>query len=111
MAPNRIDTRADSALKSSAAALVVCVACAAMFLPPMVNHTVASVLRTVLTSLTLCAAMLLHWVFLGIAAKRLHRSVAGWLALAVLLFPVGSAAALVLLGWFREEAAAPAATA
>lgn len=104
------DHRADSALKSSAAALVVCLACIALFLPPMVTHTLTSVLRTVLVGLTLASAMLLHWVFLGLGARRLGRSVGGWLALAVLLFPVGSAAALVLLGWFRDEAAAPAAT-
>ncbi|MCL4699055.1 MAG: hypothetical protein KJ023_18710, partial [Burkholderiaceae bacterium] len=68
----------------------------------------------VANALVLATALLLHWVFLAIAARRLRRSVAGWLALAVVLFPIGGAAALILLGWFSGEsngsgAAAPSA--
>ena len=48
-------------------------------------------------------ALPLHWVFLGLAVHRLGRSLRGWLALAVLLFPVGGAAALILLGWMQAE--------
>lgn len=103
------ESPAQSALSMATAALVVAVACIVLFLPPMVERTVSSVLRTVLTGTGLALAVLVHWVFLGIAARRLQRSVAGWLALSVLLFPVGSAAALILLGWFRHEAEAPAA--
>jgi hypothetical protein len=98
-----IDHRADNALKSSGAAFVVAVACIVLFLPPMLDDTVASTPRTVLTALVLCAAMFLHWIFLGIAASRLRRSVLGWVALAVCLFPVGGAVALVLLGVFRHD--------
>jgi hypothetical protein len=35
------------------------------------------------------------------------RSMAGWVALSVLLFPVGSAAALIVLSWLGDEAGAP----
>ena len=57
----------------------------------------------VATGLAIALAMPLHWVFLGIAARRLGRSVAGWVGLSVLLFPVGSAAALILLAWGLTE--------
>lgn len=105
------ETPAQRALTASTAALVVAAACLAMFLPPLVHHTVGSVLRTVLVGLALGAGLVLHWAFLAVAARRLGRSVAGWLALSVLLVPVGSAAALMLLGGLCEdgEAAAPAA--
>jgi hypothetical protein len=58
-------------------------------------------------ALVLATATLLHWVFLGIAARRLERSVPGWVAMGVLLFPIGGATALILFGWFDEEARGP----
>jgi uncharacterized membrane protein YhaH (DUF805 family) len=105
------DSPAVNALKSSVAALVVAIACVAMFLPPLQARTVESPLSAAAVGVALATALLLHWVFLAIAARRLERSVSGWLSLSVLLFPVGSVASLVLLGWFCQESAAPAATA
>jgi hypothetical protein len=105
------DSPAVNALKSSVAALIVAIACVAMFLPPLQTRTVESALSAAAVGVALATALLLHWVFLAIAARRLGRSVPGWLSLSVLLFPVGSVASLVLLGWFSQEAAAPAATA
>lgn len=104
-----VESPAHKALTAATASLVVAVACTAMFLPPLVERTAGSVMRTVLAGVTLALAALLHWVFVGIAARRLGRSVPGWVALSLLLFPVGSAASLILLGWFREEAESPAA--
>jgi hypothetical protein len=98
------ETPAQRALTASTAALVAAAACVAMFLPPLLSQTLGSVLRTVIVALALATGLVLHWVFLAIAARLLGRSVGGWLSLSVLLFPVGSAAALILLGWFREEA-------
>lgn len=97
------ETPDQRALTASTVALVVAVGCIALFLPPLLVRTVATPLRATAVGLTLACALILHWVFLGIAAKRMRRSVAGWVALAVLLFPVGSAAALILLGWLGEE--------
>ena len=105
------DSPALNALKSSAAALVVAIASLAMFLPPLLDRTTETPLMAAAVGVALATALLLHWVFLAIGARRLGRSVAGWLGLSVLLFPVGSVASLVLLGWFSQEAAAPAATA
>jgi len=87
------------ALTDSALALLAGCLAVAMFLPPFVEATTGSVLRTVLTGLAAAVGLVLHWVLLGLAAARLGRSVAAWVGLAVLLFPVGGAAALVLLGW------------
>src|SRR5438067_1334110 len=77
------DTPAQRALTASTAALVVAVACVATFLPPLLAETLGSPLRIVATALALAVAVLLHWVYLAIAAFRLGRSVAGWTALAV----------------------------
>jgi hypothetical protein len=98
------ESAASRALSASTLALVVACASAVPFLPPMVEHTVTSVPRTVLLGCAIASGMFLHWVFLGIAARRLERSVIGWVALAVLLFPIGGIAALVLLGFFGDEA-------
>lgn len=94
---------AQRALTAATIALAVAVVCIAMFLPPLAERTLVSVLRTVGTGVALAVAVVLHWVFLGIAASRMQRSVAGWVALSALLFPVGSAAALILLGWLGDE--------
>ncbi len=95
------------ALTAATLALAVAVACIAMFLPPLAAHTVDSVLRVVAIALVLACAILLHAVFLGIAARRMGRSVVRWVALSLLLFPIGSAAALILLNWFSDDATAP----
>ncbi len=101
------ESRAPHALTASALALAASVACIAAFLPPMLQQTLSSVLRTVVFGGVLVAALLLHWVFLGIGAHRLGRPPAGWVALSVLLFPIGSAAALGLLGFVRAESPEP----
>lgn len=103
------ETPAQRALTASAVALVVAIACVAMFLPPLHERMTDSVLRTVTVACVLALALPLHWVFLAIAARRMQRSVAGWLSLAILLFPIGGAAALILLSWFSAEREHPAA--
>lgn len=96
--PARFEDPADRALTGSAAALLAALGCIALLLPPLAERTLAAPLRTALTMLALASAMVLHWWFLGRAARRLKQSVAAWVGLSVLLFPVGSAAALMLLG-------------
>lgn len=104
MSTHTPESSASRALSASTLALVVACATIVAFLPPMVEHTVASVPRTALLGTAMAVGLVLHWVFLGIAAHRLERSVAGWVALAVLLFPIGGIAALILLGFFGDEA-------
>ena len=67
---------ADSAL----AWLVGCVG-VAMFLPPLAAATAASLPRSVLAGLVVALALPLHWVLLGIGARRMGASVSGWVAL------------------------------
>lgn len=94
------------ALTASTVSLLAAVACVALFLPPLVQDTIASPLRAAATGAALGCSLLLHWIFLGLAVRRMQRSMAGWLGFAVLLFPIGSAAALMLLAWFDDEAGA-----
>jgi hypothetical protein len=97
-----INKPARRALADSALALVAACAAITMFLPPMVTDTIASVPRIVGLGLVIALALPLHWVLLGIGARRMGRPVAGWVALSV-LFPVGGAAALILLSWLLHE--------
>ncbi len=101
---------AQRALIDAALALLAALGGIAMFLPPWVHATAASVPRTVGTGLLIALALPLHWVFLGIAARRMQRSVVGWVGLSALLLPVGSAAALILLGWLLVDARAAGRT-
>jgi len=100
------DSPSQRALAASTVCLIISVACVAAFLPPMLERTLESILRTALVGTTLAVSQLLHWVFLGIGARRAGRSAAGWVALAVLLFPIGGVAALILLSWFGDESPA-----
>ena len=102
------ETPAQRALTASTIALAAALAGIAMFLPPLAESTLASVLRIAITGIALAVGLLLHWVFLAIATRRMRRSTGGWVGLAVLLFPIGSVAALILLSWFSQEALAPA---
>jgi drug/metabolite transporter (DMT)-like permease len=97
------ETPAQRALTASTVSLAAAAGCVALLLPPLNERVFESALRTVMIGLTLCLTMALHWVFLGIAARRMQRSVAGWVSLAVLLFPIGGAAALILFSWFSSE--------
>ena len=101
--PAPASATAQRALTDATLALLVGCVAVAMFLPPWVQATTGSLLRTVGAGLVVALALPLHWVFLGIAARRMHRSVAGWVGLSLLLVPVGSAAALILLAWLLAE--------
>ncbi len=88
---------AQRALVDSALALAVACAALALLLPPLANASLHSVMRNVAVGLVVTLAMLLHWAFLGLAARRMGLRVVPWVGLALLLFPVGGAAALILL--------------
>ena len=105
------ESTAQKAYGASTVSLLLALVCLALFLPPLLHQTTASVPRTVLTGLVLATSLLLHWAFLGVGVRRDRRSLGFWVGgMAVLLFPIGGAAALVLLSWFGSEgvAAAPA---
>lgn len=102
-----IASSAARALGASTLALLVACAGIAAFLPPMQDATLASWPRMALFGSAAAAGVVLHWVFVGKAAQRLGRSVAGWVSLSALLFPIGGATALMLLG-FTAAAPTPA---
>lgn len=95
---------AQRALSASTLALVVAVAALLLFMPPFYERWLGPVAFVVGNALVLATALLLHWVFLAVGVRRMQRSVLAWVALAVVLFPVGGAAALILLTWFSDEA-------
>lgn len=97
------DHRASSALSAAALALLVGALCGALLLPPLAQALPAVPGGQTALLFTLAAAAMAHWLFLVRAAHRLGRHVPGWLALSVLLFPIGSAASLVMLGWLKHE--------
>ena len=100
------DRQASPALSAAAVALLLFGAGVLMFMPPLVDETVASVPRSVLFGLVIASSLVLHFIFLGIAVQRQGRRVATWITLALLTFPVGSIVALVLLAWHEGEARA-----
>lgn len=103
------DVAIHRAINLAAFALLVSVLCGMAFLPPLGESTRQSTPLAVSLALALAAAAVLHWMFLGIAAQRSGRSAPGWVAFSMLLFPIGSAAAVILLGWHLDEPrAAPA---
>ena len=95
---------AHRALFDATFALLAALLGIAMFLPPLAHATLSSLPRSVGAGLLIGLALPLHWVWLGSAARRMHRTVAGWVGLSVLMFPVGSAAALMVLGGLLAEA-------
>jgi hypothetical protein len=88
---------AQRALVDSALALLAACLAITMFLPPLAAATAASAWREGAAIGVLVLALPLHWLSLLAATRRLRVSPSGWLALAVLLCPVGGVAALLLL--------------
>lgn len=102
---------ATRAMSAAAATLLAFGVCLYMFLPPMVDETTASVPKTVLIAFAMASSIILHLVFVGLAAARMHRRAWLWVLIALIGFPVSSIVGLVLLAYFDEEdAAQPAAT-
>lgn len=100
------DRQPSPALSASAVALLLFGAGVLMFLPPLVDETIASVPRTLLFGLVIAASLVLHFIFLGIAAQRQGRRAGLWVGLSLLFLPVGSIVALVLLAWHEGESRA-----
>jgi len=98
-----INPRAERSIAAAAVTLLVFGAAVAAFLPPFFNHISDSVSFMVLLGLTIAASMVLHFIFIGIAASRLGRSAVLWVLLSVLFFPIASIVGLILFEWFSEE--------
>lgn len=91
--------------QASVTALVVALLAIACFIPPLATYVGAYDGPMIATALgiTIAVAYCAHFSFLGITVARMHRSVLGWLLLAILLAPLGSILALVVLGFHGAE--------
>lgn len=93
------------ALTAAAGSLVAAGGALACLLPPLNERLFEFVSLTVAVSLALAVAILLHLIFVGIAARRLGRRAWPWVLGALLLFPVASIIGLILVDWYADEKA------
>jgi hypothetical protein len=96
-------SRARQPIAAAAGTLLCFGAGVAGFLPPLNRHILDSVLLSALLGLAIAVSLILHLVFVGVAANRLGRSAVRWVIVAVVVFPVASIVGLILFEWFSEE--------
>jgi hypothetical protein len=92
-------------IAAAAVTLVCSIIGVAAFLPPLVYRTTESVPLIMVASIGLAVSMILHLIFIGMAAKRLGRSPTVWVVVAVFGFPIASIVGLILFEWFSENQA------
>ena len=95
--------RAQQPIAAAAVTLVIWIACIAAFLPPLNKYTTDSLPLILLAALGIAVSGILHLIFVGVAAKRLGRSPALWVVIAVCGFPIASIVGLILFEWFSDE--------
>ena len=96
-------SHAERPIAAAAVSLVAWFAFIASFLPPLSHYTTNSVGMQILCGLGIAVSLFVHWIFIGIAAKRLGRSVVGWVTISVIALPIASIVGLILFEWFSEE--------
>lgn len=94
---------AREAVASAGVALAVFAACVAAFFPPFNERFLGSPLIVTLLGLAIATSLVLHLVYVGIAARRLRRSPLRWVAGALIGFPIVSLVAYALFEWQRSE--------
>lgn len=95
--------RAQQPIAAAAVTLVLLIISIAAFLPPLSHTTLQSVLLMIAAGLGIFICLVLHLVFIGIAAKRLGRSPVVWVLVALFTFPIASIIGLILFEWFSEQ--------
>lgn len=95
--------RAQQPIAAAAVTLVVWAMCIAAFLPPLNQYTLDSVPLTVLAGIGIAVSLILHLIFIGMAARRLDRSVGVWVVVAICGLPIASIVGLILFEWFSDE--------
>ncbi|MGI9027055.1 MAG: hypothetical protein ACR2GP_16045 [Burkholderiaceae bacterium] len=91
--------------QASITAFVVAFLAIACFIPPLSRYVGShqNALIAAALGITIGVAYCAHFIFLGMTVAHMHRSVIGWLALAILLGPLGSILAFVVLGFRGAE--------
>lgn len=102
------ETPATRAVSAALLTLLACGGCLYFLISGSLGPRLGSLPVPALLAIGLCVSLFLHWFFVGLAARRLGRSAAGWVALAVLGFPIASIVALVLHYWLEAERSAAA---
>ena len=95
--------RAQQPIAAAAITLVTWAFCVAAFLPPLNSYTLESVPLMILAGVGIGISLILHLIFIGIAAKRLDRSVGVWVLIAIFGLPIASIVGLILFEWFSDE--------
>jgi hypothetical protein len=95
--------RAQPAIGAAAGSLLTFVACVAAFLPPLNSYVTHSVPLVIVAGLGIAVSLVLHLVFVGIAANRLGRSPVFWVIISLLTLPIASIVGLILFEWFSDE--------
>jgi hypothetical protein len=90
-------------IAAAAVTLVCWIIGVACFLPPLLHHTLQSVLLIIAAGIGIFVSMVLHLIFIGMAAKRLGRSPVVWVIVALCGFPIASIIGLILFEWFSDE--------
>jgi heme/copper-type cytochrome/quinol oxidase subunit 4 len=95
--------RAQQPIAAAAVTLVVWVICVAAFLPPLNTHITDSVPLVIIAGLGIAVSLVLHLIFIGMAARRLGRSAVLWVIVALCFLPIASIVGLILFEWFSEQ--------
>lgn len=94
-----------TAVESALVALLVAGACL-WFLISANESESANPGTIVMLSLGLAAGLIAHWTYMGLALKRDGRAWMSWMPAVVLLFPIATVVALVLMSAQAEESRA-----
>ncbi|MRW94264.1 hypothetical protein GJ699_30245 [Duganella sp. FT80W] len=94
---------AQQAIAAAAVTLVLWICGVAAFLPPLLNYTLSSVLYIIAAGIGIFVCWVLHLIFIGIAAKRLGRSVGVWVIIAAIGMPLASIIGLIMFEWFSDQ--------
>jgi hypothetical protein len=95
---------AKPALSAAATSLIVFLCCTALFIPPLNERVVQLPLLAVALGLAAAVSLVVHLVFVGLAARALGRSPTRWVLLALFTLPLGSIVGLVLVEWHHSQA-------
>ena len=95
--------RAQQPIAAAAVTLVLFIFCIASFLPPLADCTMRSVLLMIAAGMGIAICLILHLIFIGMAARRLNRSPVLWVVIALCGMPIASIVGLILFEWFSEQ--------
>ncbi|TFW30944.1 hypothetical protein [Duganella callida] len=95
--------RAQQPIAAAAVTLVLWILCVAAFLPPLLQHTLGSLLLTIAAGIGIAICLVLHLIFIGIAASRLGRSPVLWVVIGLMFMPIASIIGLIMFEWFSDQ--------